>query len=115
MLIYTRMFSLYFTLMLTLCQKSSCSDSLVYQFEITEYDTLSTSFATDIYAQSQRVRRDVDSTCESQEQTFLSDIIGDKKKRIEEKVIPQIKLQIHQTLTNGKGRVFNHRTQTFIY
>ena len=87
-LFYTRMFSLYFALMLILCQKSSCSDSLVYQFEITEYDTLSTSFVTDIFAQSQRVRRDVDSTCESQERTFLIDIVGDKKKRIEEKVIP---------------------------
>jgi hypothetical protein len=69
-------------------------------FEITEYDTLSTSFATDIYAQSQRVRRGVDSTCESQEQTFLSDIIGDKKKRIEEKVIPQIKLQVKMLCIN---------------
>jgi len=92
--------------MLTLCQKSSCSDSLVYQFEITEYDTLSTSFATDIYAQSQRVRRDVDSTCESQEQTFLSDIIGDKKKRIEEKVIPSNKASDTPNLNQWKGPSF---------
>ncbi|XP_071161157.1 sortilin-like isoform X2 [Mytilus edulis] len=74
---------LWFVLALTVCQKCHCSREFVHHFEIQQNSIPLKSHGS--HTQT-RFRRDADSTCQSQETTFLTDVLQKKTQILEKRV-----------------------------
>lgn len=74
---------LWFVLALTVCQKCHCSREFVHHFEISQNSIPLKSHGS--HTQT-RFRRDADSTCQSQETTFLTDVLKKKTQILEKRV-----------------------------
>ncbi|XP_063407277.1 sortilin-like isoform X1 [Mytilus trossulus] len=74
---------LWFVLALTVCQKCHCSNEFVHHFEISQNSIPLKSHGS--HTQT-RFRRDADSTCQSQETRFLTDVLQKKTQILEKRV-----------------------------